>query len=241
VSKVSRAIFLAAALAAIVAYIATPTETPSARGQYTHGAIESIGPIGSRADASTEGRRQSPQAQASPPEAMTTIVLSRVPRREAIVLPARSFDGDPFRLVQELQRELRRLGCYLQEINGEWTPASRRAMRDFTERVNAVLPLDAPDPVLLALLRSEKKPVCGDTCPEGQALTKDNRCLPSALLGLSPPKLAALLERADTKKSVADASTPPAATPPAASVASAYRARRPSNNFGSWVSGIFGW
>jgi hypothetical protein len=143
--------------------------------------------------------------------------------------------------VQELQRELKRLGCYLQEINGEWTPASRRAMRDFTERVNAVLPLDAPDPVLLALLRSERKPVCGDTCPEGQVLTKDNRCLPSALLGLSPAKLAALLERTDTKKSVADASTPPSATPPAASVASAYRARRPSNNLGSWVFGLFGW
>jgi hypothetical protein len=77
--------------------------------------------------------------------------------------------------------------------------------------------------------------------PEGQALTKENRCLPSALLGLSPPKLAALLERTDTKKSAADASAPPAATPPPVSVASAYRARRPSNNLGSWVFGLFGW
>ena len=240
-SKVSRAIFLSATLAAIVAYIATPSEPHRLEERHAHDAVESIEPSGSRTAAPTEGKRQSPQAEASPPEATTTIVLSRVPRREAIVLPARSFDGDPFRLVQELQRELRRLGCYPQEINGEWTPASRRAMRDFTERVNAVLPLDAPDPVLLALLRSETKPVCGDACPEGQALTKDNRCLPSALLGLSPPKLAALLERTDTKKSVADASTPPPATPPAAAVASAYRARRPSNNFGSWVSSLFGW
>jgi hypothetical protein len=241
VSKVGRPIFLAAALAAIVAYIATPKELPSARGRDTHAAATSIGPIGSRADVSMEDKHQSPQPEASAREAATTIVLSRMPRREAIVPPTRSFEGDPFRLVQELQRELRRLGCYPQEINGEWTPASRRAMKDFTERVNAVLPLDAPDPVLLALLRSERKPVCGDTCPEGQALTKDNRCLPSALLGLSPPKLAALLERTDPKKSAADASTPPSATPPAVPVASAYRARRPSNNFGSWVSGLFGW
>jgi peptidoglycan hydrolase-like protein with peptidoglycan-binding domain len=241
VSKISRSIFLAAALAATVAYIATPTEQPSSSGQYTHGAIESIGPIGSRTDASSGGKHRSPQPEASPPDATTTVVLSRMPRREAAMPPTRSFDGDPFRLVQELQRELRRLGCYPQEINGEWTPASRRAMKDFTERVNAVLPLDAPDPVLLALLRSEKKPVCGDACPEGQALTKDNRCLPSALLGLPPPKLAALLERADNKKSIADASTAPPATPPAASVASTYRARRPPNNFGSWVFGLFGW
>jgi hypothetical protein len=238
VSKVSSPIFLAAALAAVVAYIATPREPPSARERDTH---EAATRIGGRVDASTEVRHPSPQPEASPPEATTTVVFSRVPQREAIVPPPRSFDGDPFRLVQELQRELKRLGCYLQEINGEWTPASRRAMRDFTERVNAVLPLDAPDPVLLALLRSERKPVCGDTCPEGQVLTKDNRCLPSALLGLSPAKLAALLERTDTKKSVADASTPPSATPPAASVASAYRARRPSNNLGSWVFGLFGW
>ena len=240
-SKVSRAIFLAAALAAIVAYIATPSEPHRSEERQAHEAVESIEPSGSRTAASIEGKRQSPQAEASSPEATSIIVLSRLPRREAIVPPARSFDGDPFRLVQELQRELRRLGCYVQEINGEWTPASRRAMRDFTERVNAVLPLDAPDPVLLALLRSEKKPVCGDACPEGQALTKDNRCLPSALLGLSPPKLAALLERTDTRKSVADASTPPSAAPPAIPVASAYRARRPSNNPGSWVFGLFGW
>jgi hypothetical protein len=232
VSKVRSSIFVAAALAAIVAYIATPRESPHSNERDTHG---------SRVDASTEVERQSPRPEASPPEPTTTILLSRMPRRDAIAPPPRFFDGDPVRLVQELQRELRRLGCYFQEINGEWTPATRRAMKDFTERVNAVLPLDAPEPLLLAFLRSEQKPICGDTCPQGQVLTKDNRCLPSALLGLSPAKLAALMERTDTKKSVADGSAPPPAPSATPSVASAYRARPPRNNVGSWVFGLFGW
>ena len=104
--------------------------------------------------------------------------------------PQPSLADDPVRFVREVQRELKRVGCYSQEIDGEWGPATRRAMKDFTDRANAVLPLDRPDPVLLALLQSQKKVMCGSICAAGQNPTNDNRCPPSALPTTPPPSMA---------------------------------------------------
>ena len=188
-------------------------------------------------------KRGSAGPESSPPEATTIIVVPRSTRGEMYGPSSRLLGGDPTRLAQELQRELKRLGCYSQEVNGEWSPATRRAAKDFVDRVNAVLPVHAPDPVLLALLQSERRAVCGATCPAGQDLTKDGRCLPSALLGLPPAKVAALLERGDTRQAAGDAtaSAPGPANAPAASAQAAHRMRQPSSNFGSWLSGLFGW
>ena len=46
-------------------------------------------------------------------------------------------------LARELQLELRRVGCYGGDLNGVWTPATRKAMKAFTDRVNATLPVEA--------------------------------------------------------------------------------------------------
>ncbi len=89
--------------------------------------------------------------------------------------------GDRTGIARELQRELKRVGCYGGEINGTWTPATRKAARTFTERVNAALP-DEPDLVLLALVQAQEAEVCGAGCPAGQALAADGQCLPSAIL-----------------------------------------------------------
>ena len=64
-------------------------------------------------------------------------------RRLASSRPA---DEDARReLVRDLQRELKRVGCYDGEISGTWSPGSKKAMGAFTERVNATLPLEEPD------------------------------------------------------------------------------------------------
>ena len=39
------------------------------------------------------------------------------------------------------------------EISGVWTTSSRMAMKAFTDRVNASLPIDAPDYILLSLVQ----------------------------------------------------------------------------------------
>jgi hypothetical protein len=84
-------------------------------------------------------------------------------------------------LTRELQRALRRARCYDGPVNGQWTPATKRAMSAFTERANATLPVDKPDIVLLALLQSEQGAACG-SCPEGQQLAEHGSCLPAAIM-----------------------------------------------------------
>jgi hypothetical protein len=157
------------------------------------------------------------------PESATVFVHSRTVLADTAVRPQPSLADDPVRFVREVQRELKRVGCYSQDIDGEWRPATRRAMKDFTDRANAVLPLDRPDPVLLALLQSQTSVLCGNTCPAGQDLTKDNRCLPSALPATSPPSMA-------TQSTVLRTSTKVARRVP-----------KRSDTFGSGIFGLFGW
>lgn len=64
--------------------------------------------------------------------------------------------------IRSLQGELARLGCYSGPIDGDWGPASRYAAATFTRAVNAALPTDSPDVILLALLRQTTGPVCKD-------------------------------------------------------------------------------
>jgi hypothetical protein len=85
-------------------------------------------------------------------------------------------------LTRELQQELRRAGCYHGELNGIWTPASRKAMKAFTDRVNATLPVEDPDYILLSLIQAHEGESCGKPCPPKQGLSEDGRCLPTAVL-----------------------------------------------------------
>jgi hypothetical protein len=93
-------------------------------------------------------------------------------------------------LVNRLQRELRRVGCYSGDISGEWTVASRRAMDQFVNRVNASLPTDRPDTVLLALVQSQAGTVCRAGCPRGQLMMNDGRCVPETVAVRPEPQRA---------------------------------------------------
>jgi hypothetical protein len=110
-------------------------------------------------------------------------------------VPSRSFDltpqaaqprrvepDDRVALTRELQRELKRVGCYRGETTGVWSTSSRLAMKTFVERVNAALPIDNPDPVLLSLVQSHRGPACGVACPAGQTETASGACVPTAVL-----------------------------------------------------------
>lgn len=110
-------------------------------------------------------------------------VPSRAPEPVPRPAPARVIEpGDRVTLARALQRELRRVGCYSGEITGVWTASSRMAMKAFTERVNATLPVDNPDHVLLSLVRGHQERVCGISCPEGQTATDGGTCLPDGVL-----------------------------------------------------------
>lgn len=87
-----------------------------------------------------------------------------------------------------LQRELARVGCYDGEINGAYTTATRQAMKAFMDRVNATLPINQPDHVLLALVRNHDGRVCGAPCPLGQEMASDERCMFPAVRSAGKPK-----------------------------------------------------
>jgi hypothetical protein len=84
-----------------------------------------------------------------------------------------------YKLVLDIQRELKRVGCYYGRLNGSWGDASKYAMKDFMDRVNAALPIEEPDYVLLTLLQAQSGRTCGE-CPAGQMATAGGRCVPQA-------------------------------------------------------------
>jgi hypothetical protein len=83
-----------------------------------------------------------------------------------------------YKLVIDIQRQLKRVGCYYGKLNGSWGSASKYAMKDFMDRVNAALPFEQPDYVHLTLLQAQSGRTCGE-CPAGQVATA-GRCMPQA-------------------------------------------------------------
>jgi hypothetical protein len=86
---------------------------------------------------------------------------------QATVAPASSGALEPtdaegrYKLVADIQQNLKRVGCYWGRINGSWNGSTREAMREFTTRTNAALPVEKPDYLLLSLLKSHNGRSCG--------------------------------------------------------------------------------
>jgi hypothetical protein len=156
--------------------------------------------IGSRATASTPPaaapKPSPPLPAASAPAAQPWPPFVTLAQREGegarMPLPAphrpSAFPVDRASLARDLQRELRRAGCYEGEINAVWTTSTRRAMKTFMDRVNATLPIDEPDSVLLALVQGHPDGVCAKPCPAGQGLSDAGRCVPTAMLARAATK-----------------------------------------------------
>jgi hypothetical protein len=125
----------------------------------------------------------------------------RVPVDHSKAAAATPLDKDG--LTREIQRQLRRAGCYGGAITGVWSPAVRQAMKAFTDRVNAALPVEQPDQILLALVQNHEA-TCGEACPRGQAAGGDGRCLPNALLARAKkPNASARAKEAPPAKAAA--------------------------------------
>lgn len=114
-----------------------------------------------------------------------------VPPFETVVLPQ-----DPTAITRAVQMELARVGCYAGPVTGFWGPDTRRAMKAFTNRVNASLPINKPDVILLSLLRAEPAGMCGKACPAGQEGASDGRCVPKAVLAQAARKANPALAKA---------------------------------------------
>jgi hypothetical protein len=147
---------------------------------------------------------------AEPPPFSAPVVVAIAPRPSEGIAQQKAapLPRDRDAIGRELQKELRRVGCYDGELNGAWTPTTRAAMKAFTDRVNASLPTDEPDSILLTMVRGYQDRVCGKPCPAGQGLGDGGRCVPNAIL-----------VRATTKQPVAPvAVAAPAAPKPAPAI-----------------------
>ena len=123
----------------------------------------------------------------APAPAAQTAALNGWPA--AVTVAAVNAQGQPalapndpdsrYKLVVDIQRQLKRVGCYYGKLNGAWGDASKYAMKDFMDRVNAALPFEQPDYVLLTLVQAQSGRTCGE-CPAGQMATAGGRCVPQA-------------------------------------------------------------
>ena len=128
----------------------------------------------------------------APETASTQVVTQTVGQNRTPSEPATqravAVPNDRASLARALQRELQRVGCYDGEISGNWSTSTRMAMKAFTDRVNASLPTDAPDYILLSLVQRHEGRACGTGCPTGQLQSDEGRCVPSAVLAKASPR-----------------------------------------------------
>src|SRR5215471_14659761 len=139
---------------------------------------------------------RSPVAEAS--RVSSPFVTTVAPHIGKLRIPQERFAVPKGRdaLARELQKELRRVGCYEGDISGIWSQSTRRAMKTFIDRMNARLPIEEPDAVLYALVKAQDEPVCGKACAAAEVQSADGRCIPSVLLahvkGKTAPSTAAV-------------------------------------------------
>jgi hypothetical protein len=114
--------------------------------------------------------RPNAQIAAAPPVAPApTARMESVATWQASVAPVSTPSGmleptDPesrYKLVVDIQQQLKRVGCYWGRANGAWNNSTRDAMRTFTSNTNAALPVDKPDYLLLSLLKQNGGRSCG--------------------------------------------------------------------------------
>ena len=113
--------------------------------------------------------RASPQRRSRAPLATAT-KIEPVPSWQTNVVPAADVGGPPasldptdpesrYKLVVDIQQQLKRVGCYWGRANGAWNNNTREAMHSFTANTNAALPVDKPDYLLLSLLEVAQRPL----------------------------------------------------------------------------------
>lgn len=174
------------ALREVTRISAAPDRLPEAgRPAWVTGDAETAAPRAEpkmAALASTPPQDPAPIEDAKPSATWSAIVTADA-AQQARITSSKPADGETrAQLTRDLQTELRRVGCYGGEVNGAWTPSTRRALSAFMERVNATLPMDEPDYILLTLVQGHSAKACGAGCPSGQIAAADGRCMPQGVV-----------------------------------------------------------
>lgn len=98
------------------------------------------------------------------PSALTVRVVSStsqvVPTAQARSIQQQSVPASRADLARDIQKELKRVGCYEGEVDGIWGAQSREAMARLVRNANASLPTQNPEYVLLKLVRGATSGAC---------------------------------------------------------------------------------
>lgn len=153
-------------------------------------------------ETATKPAFQKPASEAAAPALpWRTVVLADTAASSARALTS-SKAGDfatRAKLASDLQQELKRVGCYGGHITGSWTPSTKRAMWSFMDRINASLPIDEPDYILLTLVQGHSGIACGADCKTSEVMSAGGRCIPQAVVAQATKKLQAAARSAEEK------------------------------------------
>ncbi len=140
-------------------------------------------PAGTAIDTAPQKASELAAAMPVRPSSTWSAIVSSEPAAQGRMTSSKPGDGEArVQLTRDLQRELQRVGCYEGEVTGNWTPSTKRAMSTFMDRVNATLPMEEPDYILLTLVQGHTAAACGTECPSGQAISANGRCVPNAVV-----------------------------------------------------------
>jgi hypothetical protein len=169
--------------------------------------------------------------QFPPPPARGLSIADAPARVPLVVQHTPSPSGLPFdrlRLTREIQLHLKRVGCYHGKIGDTWSQTVRRSIKDFVGNVNATLPVEQPDIILLILLQDHQ----GRACSPTSVATNDKKQNPINSpdpVTVSPPveaKLPARLPDSTEPRMSLAGPAPPLAAPPALPVNGPAKASR---------------
>ena len=78
-------------------------------------------------------------------------------------------------LARSLQTELKRVGCDPGQVDGNWTPKVKAALRDFARITKKSIPTDTPSEAALAVVSGQKSQVCNVRPVEKQPVERQRQ------------------------------------------------------------------
>ena len=161
-----------------------------------------------------------PAVTATSAQQPKTMALEMALELPATFLPVTEADAGQGKLVTRLQEQLRRVGCYRGAVDGNWSPATRRAMARFNDRINAQIDLDTVRPALLTLVETYGNRACGQACLPGTTPNAAGVCVTGqSVASAVPPTVTVPAVSAPAAVNVAALGTPKTPTLPAPATA----------------------
>jgi hypothetical protein len=105
-----------------------------------------------------------------------------VPARQPVSSPP--LNGVDTDTIVSMQKELKRVGCYVGPLDGVWRREAREALREFGRSVRLEIDADKPDAVTLLIVEGHTSQVC---CPPGQHRNATGQCQGQAVAAVPSP------------------------------------------------------